>query len=375
MLLSTSKPGQLIVLVESLLHEKYTGILNLTAHINGGKKVRKASLILREGNFIFADAEIPTSEQLCQSLGNKVNPSLINAAILVVKQRINNVNSYQEYIDLALKIKVFTEEDLQTFILKRATLILEVFNLFAVVIKEQEIGNFDLFTGGERNGLSWSQLKQKIRRRQQKWADLLPQIPQIDAVPYIATKQPDKISEPQVRQHLLSSVDGNQSLLDIAAKMDKDPLKVAKTYASWVERGWVNFRTATEIDHNLPLVLSVDDSPIIQAMIRRSLEDTYQVICCDRANKALEILDRQTVSLMLLDLTMPDVDGLEFCQMVRKMPKFADLPIIMVTARDGLVDRARGHFAGTDRYLTKPFKAKELRDIVNNYIGQSIAVS
>jgi twitching motility two-component system response regulator PilG len=65
---------------------------------------------------------------------------------------------------------------------------------------------------------------------------------------------------------------------------------------------------------------------------------------------------------------MPDIDGLDFCKTIRKIPKFKDLPVIMVTARDGFVDKLKGQIAGTNKYITKPFQPEELLEIVNKYI-------
>ncbi|MEL6910573.1 MAG: response regulator, partial [Cyanobacteria bacterium J06598_4] len=121
-------------------------------------------------------------------------------------------------------------------------------------------------------------------------------------------------------------------------------------------------------EQNFPTVLSVDDSAIIQTTIKRALQDDYNVLLAGKAADALEILKEVQVELMLLDLTMPDVDGLEFCKTVRAIPQFRDLPIVMVTARDGLVNKMKGHIAGTSKYLTKPFKADELREVVRQYI-------
>ena len=87
-----------------------------------------------------------------------------------------------------------------------------------------------------------------------------------------------------------------------------------------------------------------------------------------KAAEALKILNEQPVKLLLLDLTMPDVDGLEFCRSLRKMPQFQDLPIVMVTARDGLINKMKGQIAGTNKYLTKPFSPEELRTVVGQYL-------
>lgn len=118
-----------------------------------------------------------------------------------------------------------------------------------------------------------------------------------------------------------------------------------------------------------PTILSVDDSSIAQALIKRALGRQYHVETCNSVFEAFRFLnDRNDVALVLLDLTMPGVDGLEFCQTLRRIEKFKGLPIIMLTARDGVVDRFRGRLVGATYYLTKPVKASELHAVVAQYV-------
>jgi twitching motility two-component system response regulator PilG len=65
---------------------------------------------------------------------------------------------------------------------------------------------------------------------------------------------------------------------------------------------------------------------------------------------------------------MPEIDGLEFCRTVRSIPKFQNLPIIMLTARDKFSDKLRGQIAGATRYLTKPVEPSQLLEIVDKCI-------
>lgn len=186
----------------------------------------------------------------------------------------------------------------------------------------------------------------------------------MDAIPLITQDDLIKITDWRVREHCQKLVNGRRAIVDIAAALDKDPLKIAQTYLQWVNTGWVSFdrdhltssQTATigtnkdNVKSNrdstkakeLPLVLSVDDSPIVQTTIKRALSDRYNVFLASKATEALAILNQKPIQLLLLDLTMPDTDGWEFCQTIRKIPKFRNLPIIMVTARDGLVDKMKG---------------------------------
>jgi len=118
-------------------------------------------------------------------------------------------------------------------------------------------------------------------------------------------------------------------------------------------------------------ILAVDDSPIMQEMVKRALEKEYNVLAADNAVDALALIYHKPISLLLLDVTMPEVDGLELCRTVRSLPQFQDLPIIMLTARDSMFDKVQGRLAGATEYLTKPFKADQLREMVTQFINAS----
>ncbi len=120
---------------------------------------------------------------------------------------------------------------------------------------------------------------------------------------------------------------------------------------------------------NLQTVLALDDSPVIHQLVKRALEPDYQVITIDNAVDALSIIYEQAISILLLDVQMPDINGLEFCRTVRSLPQFRHLPVIMVTSQDKPFDRVKGQLAGATEYLTKPFDAEKLREMVQRFIG------
>jgi twitching motility two-component system response regulator PilG len=103
-------------------------------------------------------------------------------------------------------------------------------------------------------------------------------------------------------------------------------------------------------------------------MIKRTLSDRYQVLLASNAVDALKVINTNPIALLLLDVTMPEIDGLEFCRTVRSIPKFQNLPIIMLTARDKFSDKLRGQIAGATRYLTKPVEPSQLLEIVDKCV-------
>lgn len=116
-------------------------------------------------------------------------------------------------------------------------------------------------------------------------------------------------------------------------------------------------------------ILAVDDSAVLQTVIKRALASHYQVLVAGNAVDAVNLLYHNQIALLLLDLSMPDVDGLELCHALRSMTQFRNLPIIMLTARDGSADKTKGEIAGSTEYLTKPFRSEELRQVVGKYVS------
>lgn len=384
-----SKPylaQQLIVLLEAPIKQDFSGVLHLKTQVDSWQNQRSSVLVLNHGGIVYGGTAVPNNQEFGKVLGQKLNPNLINAALEVTSNKLVNPNSVRELIEKLIRIKVFTWEDLEQLIYRQVVAILEKFLPHSGIAEWQDSTEFDLSFGEDSHGLNWFNLKKQLNLRQAKWADFAPKIPSLYGIPLINSDTLQQVTDQQIKQHLLQFVDGRRTLVDIAEQMNKDPLIVAKSYYQWVNSGWVTFE-ANQVKHYLsratvnqapslpaitqalPIILSVDDSPIVQTSIKRALSDRYQVLLAGKATEALAILNQKPVKLLLLDLTMPDIDGLEFCKTIRQIPQFRDLPIVMVTARDGLINKMKGHIAGTTKYLTKPFQAEELQAVVAEFVS------
>ena len=108
-------------------------------------------------------------------------------------------------------------------------------------------------------------------------------------------------------------------------------------------------------------ILVVEDELSISELIKFNLEKSgYEVVVADTGTMALELVEQFTYSLMLLDLMLPGVDGLEVCRKVKLNNKTASMPIIILTARNEEIDKIIGLELGADDYMTKPFSPREL---------------
>lgn len=120
-------------------------------------------------------------------------------------------------------------------------------------------------------------------------------------------------------------------------------------------------------------VLVVEDNDDILAILRQLLSSKYQVLTAYNGKEALEILENEPVDLVVTDIMMPVMDGMELLRVIRENADYTHLPIIMLTAKRDDQDRAESYSAGADAYITKPFNSNVLLSRVENLMERSMA--
>jgi len=115
-------------------------------------------------------------------------------------------------------------------------------------------------------------------------------------------------------------------------------------------------------------VLVIDDSNTI----RRSAEiflgqGGHNVVLAEDGFDALAKVSDHTPQLIFCDILMPRLDGYQTCAIIKRNPKFAHVPVIMLSSKDGLFDKARGRMVGSEDYLTKPFTKEQLLRAVDQF--------
>jgi len=108
-------------------------------------------------------------------------------------------------------------------------------------------------------------------------------------------------------------------------------------------------------------ILVVDDEADIVSLVSYNLKkEGFSVTAVHEGGEALDIVKKKEFDLILLDLMLPGIHGMEICRILRAGPKTKNIPIIMLTARGEEADRVRGLETGADDYMTKPFSPREL---------------
>lgn len=113
--------------------------------------------------------------------------------------------------------------------------------------------------------------------------------------------------------------------------------------------------------HTGQKILVVEDEPDIRKLVQYNLaQERFRVLEAEDGEQALKILQRDRPNLLILDLMLPGLSGIELCRILRDRTDTARLPILMLTAKAGETDRVLGLEMGADDYLTKPFSPREL---------------
>ncbi|ERN40379.1 response regulator receiver protein [Rubidibacter lacunae KORDI 51-2] len=171
---------------------------------------------------------------------------------------------------------------------------------------------------------------------------------------------------------LLPALRQQQCLYSIARALRADPLAIASDLQPCIRSGAIDVLpySATASAVNRPTIACIDDSHTVQRQVRLVLEAAgYRVLGLTDPARALSILARERPALVLMDITMPDISGYELCRLLRQSSLLSAVPIVMLTGRDGAIDRLRARMVGASDYLTKPFDPQRLLSLAKHSIA------
>ena len=229
-------------------------------------------------------------------------------------------------------------------------------------------------------------LATKILKHVQDWKQLHPYLHSPDQCPTIAESALLKEALPKATFETIDRyADGKTSIRQIARYLNRDISTVARAIYPYVQRGWLHLtpsavqssvrstaHTSLEFSSSVkaPKVVCIDDSPTVCKAVEFMLDrNGYDVSTIENPLNALSLVFQLKPDLILCDITMPELDGYEVCAMLRQSTAFRQTPILMLTGKDGFIDRVRARMVGATDYLTKPFGEHEILMLLEKYIG------
>ncbi len=119
-------------------------------------------------------------------------------------------------------------------------------------------------------------------------------------------------------------------------------------------------------------VMIVDDSETIRRTAETLLtREGYRVVTADDGFEALSKIVDNHPDIIFLDIMMPRLDGYQTCSVIKNNRVFKDVPVIMLSSRDGIFDKARGKLVGSEQYVTKPFTKEDLIEAIDQHVRAS----
>jgi twitching motility two-component system response regulator PilG len=224
----------------------------------------------------------------------------------------------------------------------------------------------------------------KIMKQVQEWKQFHPHIQSPDQCPAIAdADQLRQTLSQSARNTLERWIDGKTSLRQMARYLNRDIATVARAIYPYIQQGIVHLSTPPAEDltshkrevqflnsHKVPRIVCIDDGVAVRKTVESILDHHgYEVTAIGNPLKALSLVFQLKPTLILCDITMPELDGYEICAMLRKSAAFRETPIIMLTGKEGFIDRVKARMVGATDYLTKPFGEIELLTLVEQYVG------
>lgn len=190
-------------------------------------------------------------------------------------------------------------------------------------------------------------------------------------------------------QTLRQQLHGQQTLRDLAIQMNRHVLEVSHFLIPYIHLALIDLVTISDlpapllppvskipvhpIESNRPVIACIDDSPLVcQTMESLLTAAGYQFIGINEDMKVFSILIASKPDLIFLDLVMPNTNGYEICQKLRKVSAFQNTPILILTGNDGIIDRVRAKLVGATDFLSKPVDAGTVLSIIPKYLNSPL---
>ncbi len=195
----------------------------------------------------------------------------------------------------------------------------------------------------------------------------------------------EKSVSPKTYQVIVQLIKGELSIRDLSLLLPGDLISMTQTLVSYEQKGYLEFCTLEDFlppwpvvplaensapSQDMPLVLCVDDNPRnCRELGKIVVSGGYRYLSIQDSVQALSFIIENQPDLLFVDLVMPVINGHELCSKIRKMSAFKDIPIIILTSNDGVVDRFRSKITGATEFLSKPAQKTTVLSAIQGHLA------
>lgn len=199
----------------------------------------------------------------------------------------------------------------------------------------------------------------------------------------------EQMVSPAIYQNFILLINGKRTLRDLAWKMNKDLLLVIRSLAPYIRQGIMGLNEVADIllpsslsiqkptiasqsmNKNKPLVVCIDDSKqICEAMKSILSQENYDFLEVREAIQAIPTLISKIPDLIFLDIGMPIMNGYEVCTQIKRVSKLQNIPVVILTGKDGIIDRMRAKMVGASAFLSKPIETDKVLNLAKELLAE-----
>jgi two-component system, chemotaxis family, response regulator PixG len=189
-----------------------------------------------------------------------------------------------------------------------------------------------------------------------------------------------KLVNERVFLSLKSILNGQYSIREIAVKTHKSPMAIGRSFSGYIRAGHLRLVEPPDFDDPIevylsqlraepPLIACIDDSPFVCDRLEQIFRSQgYNFLGILDSTRAIPLAIAKKPHLIFLDLVMPNTNGYEICNRLRKVEAFQNTPIVILTGNDGVIDRVRAKVVGATDFLTKPVQSELVLEIAEKYL-------
>lgn len=214
-----------------------------------------------------------------------------------------------------------------------------------------------------------------------------------NSAPVIAhPQQLQGVVTPKAYSNFVRLINGNNTLWDLGLRLKQNIVTMTYSLRHYFLKGLMQLvevddfplpgyqaqkpiiKTAPQKRLNL-LIVGIDDSPQVGQLLENIITSQgWSFIKIEDALQALPILIEKKPDLIFLDLMMPVANGYEICAQIRRVSALANIPVIILTGNDGLIDRVRAKFVGSNDYITKPVETDKVIGVIRKHLAKQLSV-
>ena len=369
----------------SIGENTFTGKLEIKSPNNDDKWYLYFGL----GRIIWADGGCHSNRSWQRHLA-KINPNL-HAKLIGYQNTSEQLECYKYHlIDLLIKRHLISKQQAITLIKDQIT---EVLFDITQREKQEELEYVSQVKTGDalwKCGLNMSitlfKVEEAIIRTQKEWSIWSQQGFQ-NWSPNLAPiiKEPEQLKNQLphgIYQKFTALLKGRLSLRDLAVQVKQNTVNLACSLSPYLNKQWLElievpdieprtplFQSTTQKPTNQPMIACIDDSPQVSEIMKYICsKGNYRYMGIQKPLEAIPKLISSCPNFIFLDLTMPIINGYELCAQIKRTSRLKDIPVVILTSNDGMVDRMRAKLVGATDFLGKPVQENKVLNTIQKFI-------